>query len=157
MRDNEGISREFGFIIFQTPDQGEYALYLSEFLEAQIYQTAVVAMDEMNGKQVGCREISVYIFGHGNLEEESNLSPLVLRTRSNEMISPQPPPSYGDGAAETNNDSPNVHDRKFGSANTESVVTLTDSVVGLTIQPDKPIATERPTPARRSTKEDPIV
>jgi polyadenylate-binding protein len=70
MRNESGESRGFGFVSFQTPDQGMLNLTLRPLIGSNSFRVASAAMHAMNGIQLGTKQIVVRLHEPKQLRQE---------------------------------------------------------------------------------------
>jgi polyadenylate-binding protein len=73
MRNENGESRGFGFVSFQTPEQGEYTTFWREMTKwglKRFFYLASTAMTSMNGLQLGSKQIVVRLHEPKQLRQE---------------------------------------------------------------------------------------
>jgi polyadenylate-binding protein len=70
MRNENGESRGFGFVSFQTPDQGMFTPRSREQYPTHPFSPAAMAMNAMNGAQLGTKQVVVRLHEPKQLRQE---------------------------------------------------------------------------------------
>lgn len=70
MRNENGESRGFGFVSFQTPDQGPVGPTFARIFFLNLFDLATAAMHGMNGAQIGSKQLVVRLHEPKQLRQE---------------------------------------------------------------------------------------
>lgn len=70
MRNENGDSRGFGFVSYQTPDQGKHQSFFYRFTSQYFISIAAAALHAMNGAQLGSKQVVVRLHEPKQLRQE---------------------------------------------------------------------------------------